>query len=74
MRHAGLHARRSYKSTRNVGKLLKEAGQQDARIAIILGGELHEGIVSVKDLGSGDQQQVSINDLETVVHQLLAAQ
>ncbi len=73
MRHAGLHARRSYKSTRNVGKLLKEAGQHDARIAIILGGELQEGIVSVKDLGSGDQQQVQLTELETAVHQLLMA-
>lgn len=32
-RREGLHARRSYKATRNVGKLLKEASNQRARVA-----------------------------------------
>lgn len=32
-RREGLHARKSYKTTRNVGKLLKEASNQRARVA-----------------------------------------
>lgn len=35
-RRAGLHARRSYKSTRNIGKLLKDAASQFARFALII--------------------------------------
>ena len=73
LRIAGLHARRSYKSTRNLGKLLKEAGQQNARIAVILGGELQEGIVSVKDLRAGEQHEVPLADLESTVLNLLAS-
>lgn len=36
LRRAGLHARRSYKATRNVGKLLKEASDAGAARAIII--------------------------------------
>ena len=72
LRTAGLHARRSYKSTRNLGKLLKEAGQQRARIAVILGGELQEGIVAVKDLQAGEQHEVPLGELESTVLKLLA--
>ena len=36
LRREGLHARRSYKSTRNVGKLLKDAAAAGARLALIL--------------------------------------
>ena len=73
LRAAGLHARRSYKSTRNVGKLLKEAGQHRARAAVILGGELQEGIVAVKDLAAGTQHDVSLADLETTILDMLAS-
>ena len=51
LRREGLHARRSYKSTRNVGKLLKEASA--ARFAVIVGDD-----VRVKSFDSGDEERV----------------
>lgn len=45
-----LHARRSYKSTRNIGKLLKDAAGQSARVVVILEGD---GSATLKDLDSG---------------------
>jgi histidyl-tRNA synthetase len=58
LRRTGLHVRHSYRATRNVGKLLGEAGRVRARQAVILGREMAEGIVVVKDLESGTQRQV----------------
>lgn len=52
LRGAGMHARYSSKTTRNVGKLLKEASDQAARVAMIV--ESRE-TVSLKDLASGEQ-------------------
>src|SRR5690606_11500247 len=58
-RREGMHARRSYKTTRNVGKLLKEASSQRARFAAFV--EPSEGgagvRVQVKDLQGGGEQQ-----------------
>ena len=56
LRRAGLHARSSAKATRNVGKLLGDAGKARARFAVILGAELAEGSVALKDLDAGTQQ------------------
>ena len=36
LRDEGVHARRSYKTTRNVGKLVKEAQGQGARFVVVL--------------------------------------
>ena len=47
----GLHARRSYKTTRNVGKLLKEASV--ARFGVIVGDD-----VRVKSFDSGEEEVV----------------
>ncbi|HWB19876.1 MAG TPA: histidine--tRNA ligase [Phycisphaerales bacterium] len=63
LRRAGLHARHSYKATRNVGKLLGDAGKARARFAIILGKELAEQKVVVKNLEGGTQEEVAIGDL-----------
>jgi histidyl-tRNA synthetase len=60
MRRAGLHARSSWKATRNVGKLLGDAAKARARFAVILGGELAEGAVMVKDLDGGEQRKVAL--------------
>lgn len=38
LRAQGLHARRSYKSTKNLGKLLKDAADSGARLAMIIEG------------------------------------
>lgn len=51
-RPRGLHARRSYKSTRNVGKLLKDAATQRARLAVIL--ESADS-ATIKNLDTGEQ-------------------
>jgi histidyl-tRNA synthetase len=60
LRRAGLHARRTYKATRNIGKLLKEAGRSRARFAVIAEGGDQIGL---KDLASGEQESVALGDL-----------
>lgn len=57
-----LHARRSYKATRNVGKLLKDAAAANARFAVII--ESNDE-ATVKDLDSGEQwsDKVALSDL-----------
>jgi histidyl-tRNA synthetase len=59
-----LHARRSYKSTRKIGKLVQEANQSGARYAVILESE---SSASVKDLEEGEQETVRIEDLGAVL-------
>ena len=71
LRQHGLHARRSYKSTRNMGKLLKEAGQHRSRCAVILGREFQDGVVIIKDLDAGEQHDVPLTELEATVIRLL---
>lgn len=52
LRAAGLHARHTYKTTKNVGKLLKEAADANARFAVIVeNGQL----ATIKDLAGGVQ-------------------
>ncbi len=63
LRRAGFHARTSSKVTRNVGKLLGDAGKARARFAVILGGELTEGQVALKNLDSGGQTLVPLESL-----------
>ena len=63
LRRARLHARASAKATRNVGKLLGEAGKARARFAVILGAELADGNVALKDLDGGTQSTVAIAGL-----------
>ncbi|MFG0331131.1 MAG: histidine--tRNA ligase [Phycisphaerales bacterium] len=71
LRGAGLHARRSYRSTRNLGKLLKEAAGARSRFAVILGDELESDRVVVKDLESGDQFELSVHRVaETLLTRL----
>jgi len=71
LRAEGYHVRHSYRATRNVGKLLGEADRQRARCVIILGDELQRHHIIVKDLASGEQREVSLDDLdETLAHVL----
>ncbi|MBK7406480.1 MAG: histidine--tRNA ligase family protein [Phycisphaerales bacterium] len=58
----GLHVRHSYKATKNIGKLLKEASGWDARFAVIVESP---GEASVKNLQTGQQWEgrVAINAL-----------
>ena len=63
MRRAGLHVRYSYKATRNVGKLLSEAGKCCARHAVILGAELEQGMAAWKDLDASTQTLVPLSEI-----------
>ena len=67
LRASGLHARHSYKATRNVGKLLADASRHRARFAVILGAELAGGQAQVKDLGSGEQRLVPLDGIAAAV-------
>ena len=59
LRQQGIHARFSYKTTRNVGKLLKEAANTNARFAVIV----EDDAMQLKDLKSGEQAPITANDL-----------
>ena len=63
LRRSGIHVRRSYRSTRNVGKLLGHASKVGARFAVILGPRTEKGMVDLKDLGGGVQETVALEDL-----------
>lgn len=60
LRTAGIHARRSYKSTRNIGKLLGDATKARARFALIV----ETGTMGqLKDLASGEQTAVALEEV-----------
>ena len=63
LRRAGLHTRFTYKSTRNVGKLLKDASTCGARHAVILDDNAPAGRASVKTMASGEQREVELRAL-----------
>lgn len=64
----GLHARRSGKTTKNVGKLLQEAASVGARFAIIL----ESGTTcSVKDLSTGRQETMETANVVVRLRQFL---
>ena len=54
LRNAGLPPRRSHKSTKNIGKLLKDAADQQAQYAVILE---DAGQVTIKDLDTNRQHE-----------------
>jgi histidyl-tRNA synthetase len=60
LRRAGLHARHSYKATKNIGKLLKEASDTHARHAGIIESRAE---VTLKNLETGTQDTVPIAGL-----------
>lgn len=74
LRKAGFHVRHSYRATRNVGKLLGEAGKARSRTAIILGQELAEGRVVMKDLEGGEQREIALTDLQRTLQEVLDSQ
>jgi len=63
LRREGWHVRHSSRSTHNVGKLLGDAAKSRARCAVILGRELEQGLVALKDLDSGDQVSMAVGDV-----------
>jgi len=63
LRQAGVHARLSYKTTRNVGKLIKDASACQARHVLILSDAAAQGQAELKDMDSGEQKEIAIVDL-----------
>ena len=57
LRARGLHARHSYKATRNIGKLLQDASSASSRHAAILESAAE---VTLKNLDTGTQERVAI--------------
>lgn len=67
LRSAGLVARRSYRATNKLDKLLREAAAAHARYAVILGDEVAQGRIVVRDLDTGSHCTVPMGELENVV-------
>jgi histidyl-tRNA synthetase len=67
LRSTGLHVRHTHKATRNVGKQLREASSCKARFVLILGDELSDGQVVLKDLDSGSQSTLPIADIVVAI-------
>ncbi len=68
LRSKGAHARFTYKTTKNAGRLLKEADGSGARFAVILDDAVNDQQVGLKNLESGEQENISLADLaETVL-------
>lgn len=63
LRAAGLHARFSYKTTRNVSKLLKEANATKAQFAVMLDNTATRGVATIKNLASGEQVELPLSDI-----------
>ena len=69
LRARGLHARFSYKTTRNAGRLLKEAAGANARFALLIGDDLNA--MQLKDLDSQQQIDISRDNLPAHLHENL---
>ena len=66
--------RHSARATRNIGKLLGEAGKARARLAVILGQALDTGNVEIKNLDTGTQgEPVPLDDVLDRIRDELAA-
>ena len=64
LRQQGLHTRFSYKTTRNLGKLLKDVSAASARYAVILDDQAADNAtVVVKDMANGQQEDVPLDGL-----------
>jgi histidyl-tRNA synthetase len=57
---AGLHARKTYKATKNIGKLLKDAADTHARFAVIIENATE---ATLKNLESGTQDRMPISEI-----------
>jgi len=66
LRAAGL-AVRADTSERKLGKQLEAASKVGARWAVVIGEELAGGEVGLKDLESGDQRQVAIDEVAAAI-------
>jgi histidyl-tRNA synthetase len=63
----------SYKSTKNIGKLLQDASGSGARVAVILApAEWERGVVKVKDLGTREEREVAAGETPAAVRSMIA--
>lgn len=63
LRRAGYSVEMSYRG--NVGKRMKRANKVNARVAVLLGDdELRKGAVALRDLDTGDQEEVPVAELD----------
>ncbi len=60
-------------ATRKLGRQLEAAVREGARFAIILGDELAEGEVQLRDLGAASQKVVALADLPALLRRKVAA-
>ena len=67
LRDSGLHVRHTHKATRNTGKQLREASACNARHVLILGDELQQGDVTLKNLATGDQSTMRLADVAVAI-------
>jgi histidyl-tRNA synthetase len=63
LRRAGIHTRMTYKTTRNVGKLLKDASTAGARLAVFTDDNSASGLLNLKNLTTGEQTQSTLADI-----------
>jgi histidyl-tRNA synthetase len=61
LRRAGLAADFNYKFT-NLGKQLKQASDKNAKICIIIGDELKNNQLAIKDMTTGKQQLIKVDE------------
>jgi histidyl-tRNA synthetase len=67
LRELGIAARHTYKTTRNVGKLLQEAGASKAVAAIIVEGESVLTLKVLRGQGAGQQAQFAAAELSPLL-------
>ncbi len=63
LRQQQLHTRFSYKTSRNVGKLIKDAVACNARFAVILDDTAAQGRAQLKDLATGGQTDLALDQI-----------
>ena len=64
LRRAGLHVRRSYKTTKNIGKLIQDAAKMRARYCVILESAT---MAQVKDMGTQGQEPCSVAEIASKI-------
>jgi histidyl-tRNA synthetase len=70
LRNAGFIVDLGYRG--NVTRRMKRADKIGARVALLLGGdELERGVVTLRDLDSGEQQELTRDALQTALTSLL---
>ncbi len=68
----GLNVQTSYRSTRNIGKLLQEASGCGARVAVILAAEeMNRGMMKLKNLLDRTETEIAVPDVPNRIHALL---